>query len=289
MDVAAARPAGRWLERSSPAAYRRVLIWVAALSLAYYATAGGGLRPPHDADAAEHGRALAAQRPALRRVSPDALPRLARHRPVRIPHAAGGCGDDVDSVRAIDRDVHREPVATDHRGEHPPPSRSSRADARHAQGRDGLRAGCRRRCAGDRVPHFGGDAQRYGLVLDFWMLWRMRFVTNVLSTIVLAPPLMTVLGWRSWPRPLGPPIAEFLILLTCPDGDRAARQHARHARDDIPLALRAAPVPLVGCRALRPGRAGHRLVLHDTLSLLRQRASRARGSRHHPTRSSRPN
>ena len=40
MDVAAGiKPAGRWLERSAPATYQRALIWIAALSLAYYATA----------------------------------------------------------------------------------------------------------------------------------------------------------------------------------------------------------------------------------------------------------
>ena len=40
MDVAAGiRPAGRWLERSAPATYQRALIWIVALSLAYYATA----------------------------------------------------------------------------------------------------------------------------------------------------------------------------------------------------------------------------------------------------------
>ena len=54
-----------------------------------------------------------------------------------------------------------------------------------------------------------------GWITDPWLHWRMRFVTNVLSTIVLAPPLLTFLRWRSLPRPLGPPVAEFLILLTC--------------------------------------------------------------------------
>ena len=40
MDVAAGiNPAGRWLERSAPATYQRALIWIVALSLAYYATA----------------------------------------------------------------------------------------------------------------------------------------------------------------------------------------------------------------------------------------------------------
>ena len=40
MDVAAGiKPAGRWLERSAPATYQRALIWIVALSLAYYATA----------------------------------------------------------------------------------------------------------------------------------------------------------------------------------------------------------------------------------------------------------
>jgi integral membrane sensor domain MASE1 len=45
-----------------------------------------------------------------------------------------------------------------------------------------------------------------GWVTDFWTHWRIRFVTNVLSTIVLAPPLLTFLGWRNWPRPIGRPI-----------------------------------------------------------------------------------
>ena len=39
MDVAAARLASPWLERTSHDTYRQALLWIAGLSLAYYATA----------------------------------------------------------------------------------------------------------------------------------------------------------------------------------------------------------------------------------------------------------
>ena len=43
MDAAAGvRPVGLWLERGSPAAYRRAFIWIGALSVAYYRTAVAG-------------------------------------------------------------------------------------------------------------------------------------------------------------------------------------------------------------------------------------------------------
>ena len=41
-----------------------------------------------------------------------------------------------------------------------------------------------------------------GWIADPVTHWRMRFVTNVLSTIVLAPPLLTALRWRSLQRNL---------------------------------------------------------------------------------------
>ena len=36
------RPAAAWLDHSTPATYRRSLIWIAALSLGYYGTAVAG-------------------------------------------------------------------------------------------------------------------------------------------------------------------------------------------------------------------------------------------------------
>ena len=42
MDVAAARLASPWLERTSHETYREALLWIAGLSLAYYATAVAG-------------------------------------------------------------------------------------------------------------------------------------------------------------------------------------------------------------------------------------------------------
>ncbi len=98
-----------------------------------------------------------------------------------------------------------------------------------------------------------------GWITDFWLHWRMRFVTNVLSTIVLAPPLLTFLGWRSLPRPLGPPVAEFLILLTCLTASERLVNTLATPVTISPLLF--APLPFLLWAAVRFGQAGLGIVL----------------------------
>ena len=87
----------------------------------------------------------------------------------------------------------------------------------------------------------------------------MRFVTNVLSTIVLAPPLLTFLGWRALPRPLGPPVAEFLILLT---GLTASERLVNTLATPVTISpLLFAPLPFLLWAAVRFGQAGLGIVL----------------------------
>ena len=98
-----------------------------------------------------------------------------------------------------------------------------------------------------------------GWATDFWPHWRMRFVTNVLSTIVLAPPLLTFLGWRSVPRPLGPPLAEFLVLLT---GLTASERLVNTLATPVTISpLLFAPLPFLLWAAVRFGQAGLGVVL----------------------------
>ena len=87
----------------------------------------------------------------------------------------------------------------------------------------------------------------------------MRFVTNVLSTIVLAPPLLTFLRWRSLPRPLGPPVAEFLILLTCLTASERLVNSLVTSVTFYPLLF--APLPFLLWAAVRFGQAGLGIVL----------------------------
>jgi len=98
-----------------------------------------------------------------------------------------------------------------------------------------------------------------GWVSDVWMHWRIRFVTNVLSTIVLAPPLLTFLGWRAWPRPIGPPVAEFLVLLTSLTASERLVSTLATPITSSPLLF--APLPFLLWAAVRFGQAGLGIVL----------------------------
>ena len=99
-----------------------------------------------------------------------------------------------------------------------------------------------------------------GWISDPVTHWRMRFVTNVLSTIVLAPPLLTALRWRSLPRPFGPPFAEFLILLAClTASERLVNSIASSPITVSPLMF--APLPFFLWAAVRFGSAGLGIVL----------------------------
>ena len=99
-----------------------------------------------------------------------------------------------------------------------------------------------------------------GWIADPVMHWRIWFVTNVLSTVVLAPPLLTALRWRSLPRPFGPPFAEFLILLTClTASERLVNSIASSPITVSPLMF--APLPFFLWAAVRFGSAGLGIVL----------------------------
>ena len=102
-----------------------------------------------------------------------------------------------------------------------------------------------------------------GWITDPLVHWRMRFVTNLLSTIVLAPPLLTFLRWRAWPRPLGPPLAEFLILLTCLTASERLVNTLATPVTISPLLF--APLPFLLWAAVRFGQAGLGMVLCYTV------------------------
>lgn len=259
MDVAAARPAGRWLERRSPVAYRRVLIWVAALSLAYYATAVAG-----------YARLMMPTLPSMAVLWPPNvllfvaflltpirlwlvivlfafLTQLAVAATMSIPFErsigmfTGNLSQPIIAASILLRLGHREQMLSTLKGVTAfvlvavvaAPAIASLISA--------------------------ATLSATGWVPDFWMHWRMRFVTNVLSTIVLAPPLVTVLGWRSWPRPLGPPIAEFLILLTCLTATERLVNTLATPVTTSPLLF--APLPFLLWAAVRFGQAGLAIVL----------------------------
>ena len=259
MDVAAASPASLWLERSSPSSYRRVLIWIAALSLAYYATAVVG-----------YARLMMPTLPSMAVLWPPNvllfvafLLTPARLSPLIVVFAfltqlAVAATMDIPLGRSLGMFTGNlsQPIiaATILR-----------------------RLGCREDMLGTLkgvtafvlVAVIGAPAiasiisaatlSASGWVTDFWMHWRMRFVTNVLSTIVLAPPLLTFLGWRDWPRPIGPPIAEFLILLT---GLTASERLVNTLATPVTISpLLFAPLPFLLWAAVRFGQAGLGIVL----------------------------
>ena len=102
----------------------------------------------------------------------------------------------------------------------------------------------------------------------------MRFVTNVLSTIVLVPPLLTFLRWRSFhaPRAANRRVPDAPDV---PDGKRAARQHAGLDAGHR-LALLFAPLPFLLWAAVRFGTGGARprLVLHHAFRYFADSAPR---------------
>jgi PAS domain S-box-containing protein len=98
-----------------------------------------------------------------------------------------------------------------------------------------------------------------GWVADIWVHWRLRFLTNVLSTIVLVPPLLTFLRWRTIPRPLGPRVAEFLVLLA---GLTASERIVSSIATPLTISpLLFAPLPFLLWAAVRFGQAGLGIAL----------------------------
>jgi PAS domain S-box-containing protein len=98
-----------------------------------------------------------------------------------------------------------------------------------------------------------------GWITDPWAHWRMRFVTNMLSTLVLAPPLLIFLRWRTLPRPFAPRVAEFLILLAMLTASERLVESFVTQMTVSPLLF--APLPFLLWAAVRFGPAGLGLVL----------------------------
>jgi PAS domain S-box-containing protein len=257
--VAGFRPASWWLERSTPATYRRVLIWIAALSVAYYATAVVG-----------YARLMMPTLPSMAVLWPPnvllfvaflltparlwpliiffaLLTQLAVAATMDIPLGrslgmfTGNLSQPIIAATVLRRLGHREQILGTLKGV----------------------------TAFVLVAVLGAPAiasvisaatlGATGWVSDFWMHWRIRFVTNVLSTIVLAPPLLTFLGWRSWPRPIGPPVAEFLVLLTSLTASERLVNTLATPITSSPLLF--APLPFLLWAAVRFGQAGLGIVL----------------------------
>jgi two-component system sensor kinase FixL len=260
MDVAAgARPASPWLERSSPATYRRALIWIGALSIAYYATAVAGyaslmipslpsmavLWPPNVLLFVAFLMTPVRFWPLIAVFA--LLAQLAVAATMAIPAGrslgmfTGNLSQPVIAASLLRWLGHREEMFGSLKGV----------------------------TAFVLVAVLGAPAvaslisaatlNATGWVADVWMHWRMRFVTNVLSTIVLAPPLLTFLSWRSWPRPLGPAIAEFLVLLTCLTASERLVSTLATPVTISPLLF--APLPFLLWAAVRFGQGGLGLVV----------------------------
>ena len=260
MDVAAGiKPAGQWLERSAsgdlPARPHLDRGPVARL----LRDSGGGLRPADDANAAERGRALAAERPAVRRVSAGARAALALVIGFALAtQLAVAATMDIPLGRSLGMFT----------GNLSQPIIAAAILRRLGQGERILET-LRGATAFILVAALGAPAiasavsaatlSATGWITDPWLHWRMRFVTNVLSTIVLAPPLLTFLRWRSLPRPLGPPVAEFLILLTCLTAGERLVNSLVTSVTFYPLLF--APLPFLLWAAVRFGQAGLGIVL----------------------------
>jgi PAS domain S-box-containing protein len=98
-----------------------------------------------------------------------------------------------------------------------------------------------------------------GWTADPWGHWRMRYVTNVLSTIVLVPPLLTFFRSHAAPRPFPPNVAEFLLLLACLVTSEQIVSTIATPLTVSPLLF--APLPFLLWATVRFGQAGLGIVL----------------------------
>ena len=253
-----ARPAGGW-SAARPATYQRALIWIVALSLAYYATA-----------VAVYARLMMPTLPSVAVLWPPNVLLFVAFllAPVRLWPSSSVLRSRPSSLsrrrwtfRLADRSGCSPGIS---RSRSSPP-RFSAGSARANASLETLRGAT----AFILVAALGAPAiasavsaatlSATGWITDPWLHWRMRFVTNVLSTIVLAPPLLTFLRWRSLPRPLGPPVAEFLILLTCLTAGERLVNSLVTSVTFYPLLF--APLPFLLWAAVRFGQAGLGIVL----------------------------
>ena len=260
MDVAAGiRPAGRWLERSSPATYQRALIWTVALSLAYYATA-----------VAVYARLMMPTLPSMAVLWPPNVLLFVAFllTPLRLWPLVILLALPTQLAVAATMDIPLGRSLGMFTGNLSQPIIAAAILRRLGQGERMLET-LRGATAFILVAVLGAPAiasvisaatlSATGWISDPLLHWRMRFVTNVLSTIVLAPPLLTFLRWRSLPRPLGPPLAEFLILLTCLTASERLVNSLVTSVTFYPLLF--APLPFLLWAAVRFGQAGLGIVL----------------------------
>ena len=260
MDVAAGvKPAGRWLERSAPTNYQRALIWIVALSLAYYATA-----------VAVYARLMMPTLPSVAVLWPPNVLLFVAFllAPVRLWPLIICFALPTQLAVAATMDIPLGRSLGMFTGNLSQPIIAAAILRRLGQGERMLET-LRGATAFILVAALGAPAiasavsaatlSATGWITDPWLHWRMRFVTNVLSTIVLAPPLLTFLRRRSLPRPLGPPVAEFLILLTCLTASERLVNSLVTSVTFYPLLF--APLPFLLWAAVRFGQAGLGIVL----------------------------
>ena len=245
MDVAAGiKPAGRWLERSASATYQRALIWIVALSLAYYATA-----------VAVYARLMMPTLPSVAVLWPPNVLLFVAFllAPVRLWPLVIGFALATQLAVAATMDIPLGRSLGMFTGNLSQPIIAAAILRRLGQGEHMLET-LRGATAFILVAALGAPAiasavsaatlSATGWITDPWLHWRMRFDPADLF-----------------------------------DRQRAARQFTRDIRHLLSAALRAAPVPVVGRRPLRTSGARHRPLFHRALSILCKRSSRT-GARH---------
>jgi PAS domain S-box-containing protein len=260
MDVAAARLASPWLDRTSHETYRRALIWIAGLSLAYYATAVVG-----------YARLMMPTLPSMAVLWPPNVLLFVAFliSPLRAWPVIGVFALMTQLAVAATMDL---PIGRSlglFTGNLSQPLLAVIL-LRQSVRVDEMLGTLKGVTAFLLIAAIGAPAvaslisaatlNATGWISDPWLHWRMRFVTNVLSTIVLAPPLLTALRWRSVPRPFGPLFAEFLILLTCLTASERLVYSVGASHITVsPLLF--APLPFFLWAAVRFGSAGLGVVL----------------------------
>jgi len=260
MDVAAARLASPWLERSSQETYRQALLWIAGLSLAYYATAVAG-----------YSSLMMPTRPSMAVLwPPNVLLFIAfLISPLRVWPIIGAFAllTQIAVAGTMSLPVGRSLGLFTGNLSQPLIAVMFLRPLVRVEDMLGTLKGV---TAFLVIAAIGAPAiaslisaatlSSAGWIADPVTHWRMRFVTNVLSTIVLAPPLLTALRWRSLPRHFGPGFAEFLILLAClTASERLVNSIASSPITVSPLMF--APLPFFLWAAVRFGSAGLGIVL----------------------------